>query len=97
MGKRNAQYSLDEHVELDDGFYTTELPEGEKDTPLKRRCGRQKKSKVVIMVESAPPQRHLRKGKASKVVGHLKKQVIPELKTQTVTDVTQKYLEPPSN
>ena len=35
MGKRDAQYSLDGQVELDDGFFTTERPEEEKDTPLK--------------------------------------------------------------
>ena len=46
------------------------------------------------MVESAPSQRHPRKGKPSKVVGHLKMQVIPDLKTQTVTDVAKKHLEP---
>lgn len=94
MGKRDAQYSLDGQVELDDGFFTTERPEEEKDTPLKRGRGSQKKSKVVVMVESAPSQRHPRKGKPSKVVGHLKMQVIPDLKTQTVTDVAKKHLEP---
>ena len=52
MGKRDAQYSLDGQVELDDGFFTTERPEEEKDTPLKRGRGSQKKSKVVVMVES---------------------------------------------
>lgn len=36
MGKRDAQYSLDGQVELDDGFFTTERPEEEKDTPLKK-------------------------------------------------------------
>ena len=94
MGKRDAQYSLDGQVELDDGFFTTERPEEEKDTPLKRGRGSQKKSKVVVMVESAPSQRYPRKGKPSKVVGHLKMQVIPDLKTQTVTDVAKKHLEP---
>ncbi|WP_301916214.1 IS1595 family transposase [Phocaeicola coprophilus] len=72
MGKRDAQYSLDGQVELDDGFFTTERPEEEKDTPLKRGRGSHKKSKMVVMVESAPSQRHPRKGKPSKVVGHLK-------------------------
>ena len=56
--------------------------------------GNQKKSKVVIMVESNPTQGHPRNGKPSKAVKHLKIQVIPDLKTQTVTDVTKRHLEP---
>mgnify|MGYP000020696605 FL=1 len=97
MGKRDTQYTLDGQVELDDDFFTTERPEEEKDTPLKRGHGSQKKFNGVVMLKSAPSQRHPRKGKPSKVVGDLKMSVIPNLKTQTVPDVAKKYLDHPLN
>ena len=36
MGKRDARYNLHGDVEIDEGFFSTETPEGQKDCPLKR-------------------------------------------------------------
>jgi hypothetical protein len=54
MGMRDARYQLAETVELDEGFFSTEMEENEKDKPLKRGRGSQKKSKVLVMTESVP-------------------------------------------
>ena len=39
MGKRDARYSLHGDVEIDEGFFSTETPEEQKDCPLKRGRG----------------------------------------------------------
>jgi hypothetical protein len=43
MGRRNAENSLKEVIELDEGFFSTEIEEGQKGKPLKRGRGSQKK------------------------------------------------------
>ncbi len=53
MGKRDEQYKLSGVVELDEGFFTTETPDSEKDKPKKRGRGSQNKSKVLVMAETA--------------------------------------------
>jgi hypothetical protein len=52
MGKRDDKYRLTGQIELDNAFITTLIPDGEKDSPLKRGVGSQKQSKVVVMTES---------------------------------------------
>jgi hypothetical protein len=42
MGKRDEEYILAGAIELDDGFFTTEIPEENKGEKLKRGRGRQK-------------------------------------------------------
>lgn len=94
MGKRDDRYQLTAQVELDEGFFSIELPEDEKDKPLKRGRGSQKKAKVVVMVESSPSEEDPKKGRPSKTVGHLKMQVIPDLKSETITGIVKEQLEP---
>ena len=43
---------LSEVVELDEGFFSTEISDAEKDKPLKRGRGSQKKSAVLVYVKS---------------------------------------------
>ena len=45
MGKRDEQYQLSGSIELDEGFFSTEITDQEKDKPLKRGRGSQKKNK----------------------------------------------------
>lgn len=52
MGKRDGEYVLAGRIELDEGYFSTEIPEREKDKPLKRGRGSQRKSKVIVMAES---------------------------------------------
>ena len=49
MGKRDGEYLLAGWIELDEGFFSTEVSDTEKDNPLKRGRGSQKKSKVLVM------------------------------------------------
>ena len=39
MGKRDSEYEVCGMVELDEGFFSTEVPDDEKDKPLKRGKG----------------------------------------------------------
>ena len=93
MGKRDDRYQLTAQVELDEGFFSIELPEEEKDKPLKRGRGSQKKAKVLVMVESSPSEEAPKKGKPSKTVRHLKMQVIPNLESETITKIVKEQLE----
>jgi len=89
MGKRDAQYSLSGILELDEGFFTTEISEDEKQKPLKRGRGSQKKSKVLVMAESTPVEGEITgKGKQRKV-GHIKMVVINDLKSDTITSLVK--------
>ena len=52
MGKRDGEYVLAGRIELDEGYFSTEISENEKNNPLKRGRGSQRKSKVLVMAES---------------------------------------------
>tara|TARA_R110002096_G_C14611280_1_gene723425 strand:+ start:927 stop:1862 length:936 start_codon:yes stop_codon:yes gene_type:complete len=91
MGKRDEQYILSGAIELDEGFFSTEIPEEQKGEPLKRGRGSQKKTKVLVMAESelvAAPK----KGKKPRRVGYLKMKVIDDLKKETINKVVQNTL-----
>jgi transposase-like protein/Zn ribbon nucleic-acid-binding protein len=90
MGKRDGEYSLSGALELDEGFFSTEVKAAEKDEPLKRGRGSQKKSKVLVMIESTPVEgKTTKKGKPRKV-GHVKMMVIDDLKSDTITPLVEK-------
>jgi hypothetical protein len=46
MLKRDEQYQLSGSIEFDEGFFSTEIPEQEKDKPLKREVARRKQKKA---------------------------------------------------
>ena len=81
MGQRDGEYQLKDAIELDEGYFSTEdTREGEE--ALKRGIGSQRKAKVLVMVESekvasAP------KGRPTRKCGHIKMQVIDDLKANT--------------
>lgn len=88
MGKRDEQYILAGAIELDDGFFTTEIPQEHKGEPLKRGRGSQKKTKVLVMAESeivVSPK----KGQKPRRVGYLKMKVIDDLKKGAINEVVQ--------
>ena len=91
MGKRDEQYQLSGIIELDEGFFTTEISEAEKQKPLKRGRGSQRKSKVLVMAESTPVEdgKRTKKGKARKV-NHIKMLVINDFKSETITPMVEK-------
>lgn len=87
MGKRDECYPLHGNMEIDEGFFSTETPEEQKDCPLKRGRGSQRKTSVLVMAESRLPQTPPnKKYSTSKAVGHIKMQVIGNLKSSTLTD-----------
>jgi len=92
MGKRDNKYQLSGQMELDDAFFSTEIPQDQKDKPMKRGRGSQSKSKVLVMAEStfvdAP-----KKGHKPKSVKHIKMQVINDLKSNTITNIVKEQVE----
>ena len=88
MGKRDSRYTLLGNVEVDEGFFSTEIPDEQKDEPLKRGAGSQAKTKVLVMAEStdAPAPK---KGQKPKKVGHIKMVVIPDARKGTIGSVAQ--------
>jgi hypothetical protein len=91
MGKRDGQYILAGAIELDEGFFTTEIPDGQKNEPLKRGRGSQKKSKVLVMAESELVESP-KKGKKPRRVGYLKMKVIDDLGKETINKAVQESL-----
>lgn len=82
MGQRDAEYQLCGSIELDEGFFSIQRDETEKDKPLKAGRGSQKKAKVLVMAESTPVEGS--KMNIKKQVGHIKMVVIPNLKASTI-------------
>lgn len=97
MGKRDELYTLSDVIELDEGFFSTEMDEDEKDRPLKRGRGSQKKSKVLVMVESKPVEGKTTKTGKPRQVGHLKMIVINDLKSDTITPLVKKNVSDKAN
>jgi transposase-like protein len=87
MGNRDECYQLAGQIELDEGFFSTITPKEEKDKPLKRGRGSQKKTKVLVMAESEKVlEKSSKKGK-SRRVGFIKMQVIDNLEADTITPI----------
>ena len=93
MGKRDEQYELSGVIELDEGFFTTEITEEEKKKPLKRGRGSQQKSKVLVMAESTPiKDDQTPKGGKTRKVNHIKMLVIPDLKAENITPLVEENI-----
>jgi predicted RNA-binding Zn-ribbon protein involved in translation (DUF1610 family) len=97
MGKRESLYQLMGEIELDEGFFSTSHSE-EEGTPIKSGRGTQRKSKVLVMVESTPADEAntLNKHKIKKIIGHIKMQVIPDLKAATIDERVAEAINMPS-
>jgi len=92
MGNRDGQYTLSGAIELDEGFFSTEISGENKNKPLKRGRGSQKKSKVLVMAESKEVEgKTTKKGKPRKV-GFLKMQVIDDLKSETIAPIVGQFV-----
>jgi len=93
MGKRDAEYDLKDIIELDEGFFSTEMNEEEKRKPLKRGRGSQKKTKVLIMAESIPVEGETTKKGKPRKVGHIKMFVIDDLKASTIDSKVTEHVD----
>jgi len=92
MGKRDNKYQLSGQMELDDAFFSSEIPKDQKDKPLKRGRGSQSKTKVLVMAESTFVD-DPKKGHKSKSVNHIKMQVINNLKSNTITNIVKEQVD----
>lgn len=81
MGKRDEKYKLAGILELDEGYFSIANPLKEEEE-LKCGIGSQKKAKVLVMVESEKADEPKAGGKSRKC-GHIKMQVISDLKADT--------------
>jgi transposase-like protein len=88
MGKRDDEYVLAGRIELDEGYFSAEAPQAEKEKPLKRGRGSQKKTKVLVMAESEMVE-FPGKGQKSRRVGYLKMKVIDDLKKETINSAVR--------
>jgi DNA-directed RNA polymerase subunit RPC12/RpoP/transposase-like protein len=95
MGSSDDTSLLEGTIELDEGFFSTEIADQEKDKPLKRGRGSQRKSRVLVMIESELDRVNPTKGKGRKA-GRLKMKVIPDLKAKTVTNQVKDNIAPGS-
>lgn len=93
MGKRDSKYSLSDEMEVDEGFFSTECPEDEKDKPLKAGVGSQKKSKVLVMVESQTLDSPKNPQKPKRVK-HIKMCVIEDLTANTIDEKMKENVDP---
>ncbi|MFT6946144.1 MAG: hypothetical protein ACJARP_000555 [Vicingaceae bacterium] len=89
MGTRDEEYILAGRIELDEGYFSTETKTEEKDKPLKRGRGSQKKSKVIVMAESEMIESP-KPGKKPRRVGYLKMKVIDDLTKDTINECVKK-------
>jgi len=96
MGQRDTQYKLTDTIELDEGYFTVESS-GNKDKieKLKRGVGSQRKSKVLVMVESkeTDDNEKSRKGRPSRKCGHIKMKVIEDLTSSTFEKEVEKSVD----
>jgi len=88
MGKRDGEYILAGRIELDEGYFSTEIPKEQKGEPLKRGRGSQKKTKVLVMAESEVTKPE-KKGQKSRRVGYLKMKVIENLESDTINEAVK--------
>lgn len=85
MGKRDDQYKLHDSVEIDEGFFSTEIPLDEKDDKRKRGRGSQRKSMVMVMAESLPvDEKPVRKGQKPTRSRYIKMKLLTDLRSGTV-------------
>jgi len=84
MGKRDDNYSLSGEIELDEGYFSTIVIDNQKEEPLKRGRGSQKKTKVLVMAESRVVTNKTSKKGKPKRVGFIKMKVITDLKSETI-------------
>lgn len=95
MGQRDDKYTLSGSIELDEGFFTTEIPDKQKNERLKAGVGSQRKTKVIVMAESAE-ENNPRNINKPKKVGYIKMFVIPDLKSSTIDDKAVNSISPDS-
>jgi len=97
MGQRDNNYQLAGMVEIDDGFFSTETKDDEKNDRKKRGKGSQSKTAVLVMAESTPDDgKSVKKHTYTKAVGHIKMVVLPDFKAETASEIVSRNIKPES-
>lgn len=84
MGKRDARYTLEGMIEMDEGYFTVASTEIEK-SKGKRGRGAAGKQNVAIMAESTPLE-NVETGKKSKQVRYFKAKVLENHKSEQIEE-----------
>jgi len=87
MGKRDSLYNLEGMVEFDEGYFSTETSEKDKQN-LKRGMGSQKQTHVAVMAESTPLE-DLETGKTSKHCRYFKMKVLVSHESDEINEVVE--------
>ena len=95
MGKRDYEYEVCDMVELDEGFFSTEILDDEKDKPLKRGKESQKKSKVLVMAQTEEGTPSKKSDKPTSVK-YIKMFIIEDLKSETIDEKVKMHIDPDS-
>jgi len=95
MGQREDEYTLCGNIEFDEGFFTTELPEDQKNEKLKAGAGSQRKAKVAVMAEVKEKSEKSKSNKPTNVK-YIKMIVVPNLKADTISAVAEDNINPNS-
>ena len=94
MGRRDEKYKLMGEIEIDDAFFTTVETEGTpNEEPLKRGRGSQKKSEVMVMVESVKCEPTLGKHRPARKMGFVKMVVMEDLSSNAINYEVKKYVD----
>ncbi len=89
MGSRDERYQLASQIDLHEGFFSSITAKEEKDKPLKRGWGSQRKTKVFAKSESRVVEgKTTKKGKPRRV-GFIQMQVIENLEADTITPILE--------
>ena len=87
MGKRDNLYQLEGMIEFDEGYFTTETNEKDKQN-LKRGRGSQKQTNVAVMAESTPLE-DIETGKTSKHCRYFKMKVLKNHLSEEINTVVE--------
>lgn len=87
MGKRDSLYELEGMVELDEGYFSTETSQKEKQI-LKRGRGSQKQTPVSVMAESTILE-DIETGKTSKQCRYFKMKVLSSHESSEINEVVE--------
>lgn len=90
MGQRDDLYELDGMVEFDEGYFSTETKQKDKQE-LKRGRGSQKQSNVAVMAESTELE-EIRTGKKSKQCRYFKMKVLETHEAEEINDVVKENI-----
>jgi transposase-like protein len=91
MGKRDARYTLEDMIEMDEGYFTVESSEIEKDKGIRGR-GAIGKSNVAIMAESTPLE-DLETGIVSRRCGYFKAKVLTDHTSEQISQTIKESID----